>query len=161
MSDRIPGAAFSFHYRIAEAYTLSLSRSSMSKTTLLEGKTFLAENASKPGVVTTASGLQYLVLAEGSGSSPRPRDSVVVHYRGTNINGIEFDSSHSRGEPSEFPLKRVIKGWIEGLQLMREGSKFMFYIPSKLAYGPRGAPPEILPDETLLFEIELIKVWED
>ncbi len=133
----------------------------MSKATLEEGKAFLADNGKKEGVVTTASGLQYTILAEGTGKSPKKTDTVVVHYRGTSIRGVEFDSSYSRREPAEFPLNRVIKGWTEGVQLMKEGSKFQFFIPSKLAYGERGAPPDILPNETLLFEVELLKVWED
>ncbi|HEY1082900.1 MAG TPA: FKBP-type peptidyl-prolyl cis-trans isomerase [Prosthecobacter sp.] len=125
------------------------------------GKAFLAENASKPGVVTTASGLQYLVLEEGSGASPSLKDTVVVHYRGTSIQGVEFDSSYRRDEPAEFPLKRVIKGWKEGLQLMKEGSKFRFFIPPKLGYGTRGSGIEIAPNETLVFEVQLLKVWND
>jgi FKBP-type peptidyl-prolyl cis-trans isomerase FkpA len=133
----------------------------MGKSTLEEGKAFLAENGKKPGIVTTKSGLQYLVLQEGAGKQPRLRDSVVVHYRGTLISGVEFDSSYRRDEPAEFPLGRVIKGWKEGLQLMREGAKYRFFIPSKLAYGSRGSPPDIAPDEALIFEVELIKVWED
>ncbi len=126
------------------------------------GKAFLADNATKPGVTTTASGLQYLVLREGEGKSPRAKDTVVVNYRGTLINGVEFDSSYLAGrEPAEFPLNRVIKGWTEGLQLMKEGAKFRFFIPSALAYGKRGAGIDIGPDETLIFEVELLKVWED
>lgn len=133
----------------------------MSKSTLEEGKAFLAENAKKEGVKTTPSGLQYLVLTEGTGVKPGAKDTVVVHYRGTSITGVEFDSSYSRDEPAEFPLNRVIKGWTEGVQLMAEGSKYKFFIPSKLAYGERGAPPDILPNETLIFEVELLKVWND
>ncbi|MCP5559709.1 MAG: FKBP-type peptidyl-prolyl cis-trans isomerase [Verrucomicrobiaceae bacterium] len=125
------------------------------------GKAFLEENAKKEGVKTTASGLQYLVLTEGEGKSPKAKDTVVVHYRGTSITGAEFDSSYSRREPAEFPLNRVIKGWTEGVQLMKEGSKFRFFIPPNLAYGTRGAPPDIAPNETLVFEVELLKVWED
>ena len=126
------------------------------------GKAFLAENAQKEGVITTKSGLQYLVLTEGKGKSPRKTDTVVVNYRGTLINGVEFDSSYLAGrEPAEFPLNRVIKGWTEGLQLMKEGAKFRFFIPSQLAYGSRGAGIDIGADETLIFEVELLKVWED
>jgi FKBP-type peptidyl-prolyl cis-trans isomerase FkpA len=133
----------------------------MANSTLEEGKAFLADNGKKEGVITTGSGLQYKVLTEGTGPSPKAKDTVVVHYRGTNIRGVEFDSSYSRREPAEFPLNRVIKGWTEGVQLMKEGSKFQFFIPSGLAYGARGAPPDILPNETLIFEVELLKVWED
>jgi FKBP-type peptidyl-prolyl cis-trans isomerase len=126
------------------------------------GKAFLTDNATKPGVVTTASGLQYLVLKPGTGKSPKKTDTVVVNYRGTLINGVEFDSSYLAGrEPAEFPLNRVIKGWTEGVQLMQEGAKFRFFIPSQLAYGTRGAGIDIGPDETLIFEVELLKVWED
>lgn len=125
-------------------------------------KAFLLDNAKKEGVVTTASGLQYTILTEGTGKTPRAKDTVVVHYRGTLINGAEFDSSYGAGrEAAEFPLNRVIRGWTEGLQLMKEGSKFKFFIPPNLAYGTRGAPPDIAPNETLVFEVELLKVWED
>lgn len=125
------------------------------------GKAFLQENATQPGVITTASGLQYLVLQEGTGIQPTLKDTVVVHYRGTLINGAEFDSSYRRDEPAEFPLKRVIKGWKEGVQLMKEGSKYRFFVPPKLGYGNRGSGIEIAPNETLIFEVELLKVWQD
>ena len=134
----------------------------MSQSALELGKAFLAENLTQPGVISTASGLQYLVLTEGTGKSPGPKDTVVVNYRGTLLNGVEFDSSYLAGrEPAEFPLNRVIKGWTEGLQLMREGGKTRFFIPSHLAYGKRGAGIDIGADETLIFEVELLKVWED
>jgi FKBP-type peptidyl-prolyl cis-trans isomerase FkpA len=130
----------------------------MSDIALAKGEKFLQENAAKEGVVTTASGLQYLVLTEGAGKSPKATDTVLVHYAGTLINGTEFDSSYKRREPIEFPLNRVIAGWTEGVQLMKEGSKFRFFIPSKLAYGPRGAGRDIGPNEALIFEVELLKV---
>ncbi len=134
----------------------------MSQSSLEQGRAFLAENAQKPGITTTASGLQYEVLTPGAGKSPRLKDTVVVNYRGTLINGVEFDSSYLAGrEPAEFPLKRVIKGWKEGVQLMQEGAKFRFFIPSELAYGKRGSGIDIGPNETLIFEVELLKVWED
>lgn len=134
----------------------------MASSALEIGKAFLEDNGKKDGVVTTASGLQYLVLTEGTGKSPTAKDTVVVNYRGTLINGVEFDSSYLAGrEPAEFPLKRVIKGWTEGLQLMKEGAKYRFFIPSHLAYGKRGSGIDIRPDETLIFEVELLKVWED
>ncbi len=133
----------------------------MAHSPLELGKAFLADNATKEGVITTASGLQYLVLTEGTGKSPTLKDTVVVHYRGTLINGSEFDSSYARREPAEFPLKRVIKGWKEGLQLMKEGSKHRLFLPSKLAYGTRGSGIDIAPNEALIFEVELLKVWED
>lgn len=123
-----------------------------------EGEKFLAENAQKEGVKTTASGLQYKVITEGSGASPTAADEVTVHYRGTLINGEEFDSSISRGQPVTFPLGNVIEGWTEGVQLMKPGAKYQFFIPSKLAYGDRGAGVKIGPNETLIFEVELLEV---
>lgn len=123
------------------------------------GAQFLAENASKEGVKTTPTGLQYKVITEGTGKSPEATDLVKVHYRGTLLNGTEFDSSYKRNAPAEFPLNRVIPGWTEGVQLMKEGGKSIFYIPSRLAYGERGTPGgPIGPNETLVFEIELLEV---
>ena len=123
------------------------------------GADFLKENAKKEGVKTTPSGLQYKVLKEGEGKSPKAADNVRVHYRGTLLNGTEFDSSIKRGEPAEFPLNHVIKGWTEGVQLMKEGAKYQFFIPANLAYGERGTPGgPIGPNETLIFEVELLKV---
>jgi FKBP-type peptidyl-prolyl cis-trans isomerase FkpA len=134
----------------------------MSQSALETGKAFLDNNAKQAGVVCTASGLQYLVLTEGTGKTPKATDTVVVNYRGTLLNGSEFDSSYGAGrEPAEFPLNRVIKGWTEGLQLMKEGGKTRFFIPSTLAYGTRGAGMDIGPNETLIFEVELLKVWEE
>lgn len=130
----------------------------MSDINLAKGEKFLKDNAAKPGVVTTASGLQYLVLTEGAGKSPKATDTVLVHYAGTLINGTEFDSSYARREPIEFPLNGVIAGWTEGVQLMKEGAKYRFFIPSKLAYGSRGAGRDIGPNEALIFEVELLKV---
>ncbi len=125
---------------------------------LEKGQQFLDENSKKEGVHTLPDGLQYKVLKEGTGTKPKATDTVVVHYRGTLIDGTEFDSSYKRNEPAEFPVNRVIKGWTEALQLMPEGSKWMLYIPSRLAYGERGAPGAIGPNETLVFEVELLKV---
>ena len=122
------------------------------------GEKFLKENATKEGVKTTASGLQYKITKEGTGSTPKASNTVVVHYKGTTIDGKEFDSSYKRNEPTEFPLGAVIPGWTEGLQLVKEGGKATLYIPSKLAYGSRGAGGVIGPDETLIFEVELIKI---
>jgi len=121
------------------------------------GEAFLAENATKENIVTTASGLQYEVLAEGEGSSPSATTSVTVHYKGTTLDGKEFDSSYSRNEPATFPLNRVIAGWTEGLQLMNVGAKYRFFIPSELAYGQRGAGADIGPNAALIFEVELLK----
>jgi len=130
----------------------------MAQTALEKGEAFLKQNATKEGVETTASGLQYKVLTEGTGKSPKATDSVTVNYRGTLIDGTEFDSSYKRGEPISFPLNGVIPGWTEGVQLMKEGAKYQFTIPAKLAYGSRGAGGVIGPDETLIFEVELLKV---
>lgn len=120
------------------------------------GKTFLAENAKKEGVVTTSSGLQYRVLKEGTGASPKPTDTVSVNYRGKMIDGNVFDSSFKRGKPATFQTDRVIPGWAEGLQLMKEGGKMELVIPPELAYKRRGP----LAHETLIFEVELLKVGE-
>jgi FKBP-type peptidyl-prolyl cis-trans isomerase len=123
------------------------------------GIAFLAENAKKPNVVTTESGLQYEVLTPGTGKVfPIATDNVTVHYKGTTIDGAEFDSSYSRGEPTSFPLNRVIPGWTEGVQLMTEGAKYRFFIPSELAYGQQGAGGSIAPNSTLIFDVELIKI---
>ena len=123
-----------------------------------EAQVFLDENAAKEGVKVTASGLQYKVLKEGEGIRPTAEDEVTVHYTGKLLNGTVFDSSVSRGEPATFPLNRVIPGWTEGVQLMNEGAKYEFFIPSDLAYGPQGIPNVIPPHSTLIFEVELIKV---
>lgn len=124
------------------------------------GEKFLAENAKKEGVKTTASGLQYEVLTEGKGAHPKATDTVTVHYKGTLLNGEEFDSSYAREQPVTFPLANVIPGWTEGVQLMTPGSKYKFYIPSALGYGERGAGVKIGPNETLVFEVELLSVGE-
>lgn len=123
-----------------------------------EGDKFLAENGKKENVKTTASGLQYVVEKEGEGAQPGAEDEVTVHYTGKLLNGTVFDSSVNRGEPATFPLNRVIPGWTEGVQLMKEGAKYTFFIPSDLAYGPSGVPNVIPPHSTLIFEVELIKV---
>lgn len=122
------------------------------------GKAFLAENAKRPEVKTTASGLQYEVLTEGAGAKPKATDQVTVHYHGTLIDGTVFDSSVERGQPATFGLNQVISGWTEGLQLMPTGAKYRFYLPYDLAYGERGAGPKIGPYTTLIFDVELLKV---
>ncbi|MCG6969661.1 MAG: FKBP-type peptidyl-prolyl cis-trans isomerase [Gammaproteobacteria bacterium] len=122
------------------------------------GEKFLAENKSKPGVKTLDNGIQYKVITEGKGEKPTLESSVVAHYRGTLIDGTEFDSSYKRGEPATFPLNGVIKGWQEVLPMMAVGSKWQVYIPSDLAYGERGAGANIGPNETLIFDIELVEV---
>jgi len=125
---------------------------------LAAGLAFLAENSKKEGVKTLPSGLQYRVLAEGEGAPPKATDTVTVHYRGTSINGTEFDSSYSRNEPDTFQADRVIEGWKEALQMMKPGAKYELFIPSELAYGKRGAGSKIGPNSALIFEVELISV---
>jgi FKBP-type peptidyl-prolyl cis-trans isomerase FklB len=123
-----------------------------------EGQAFLATNKTKPGIVTTPSGLEYKVLTAGTGPKPTPEDTILCNYRGTLINGTEFDSSYKRGQPTSIPVGGVIKGWTEALQLMPVGSKWQLFIPSELAYGPRAAGPDIGPNSTLIFEVELISI---
>ena len=123
-----------------------------------EGKAFLEGNAKREGVVQTKSGLQYEVLAEGNGKSPKAKDTVRCHYEGRLLDGTVFDSSYKRGEPADFGLNQVIPGWTEGVQLMKEGARFRFHIPYLLAYGERGAGASIPPYSTLVFDVELIKV---
>lgn len=123
-----------------------------------EGAAFLAENAKKDGVVTLPSGLQYKILTNGSGKTPTPTDTVTVNYRGTLIDGREFDSSYKRGEPATFSVNGVIPGWTEALQLMKAGAKWQLFIPAELAYGERGAGQAIGPNATLLFDVELISI---
>jgi FKBP-type peptidyl-prolyl cis-trans isomerase len=139
-------------YRIAK-------RNELAERNQKEGKAFLEENRKKEGVVVLPSGLQYKVLKDGTGKSPRATDIVTVHYRGTLTNGDEFDSSLKRDQPATFPLNQVIKGWTEGLQLMKEGARWQFTVPGELAYGERGMPgSSIGPHAVLVFEVELISV---
>uniref|UniRef100_UPI003FF122CA FKBP-type peptidyl-prolyl cis-trans isomerase n=1 Tax=Alloprevotella sp. TaxID=1872471 RepID=UPI003FF122CA len=123
-----------------------------------EGERFLAENAKREGVVVLPSGLQYTVLTEGTGAQPKATDRVKCHYEGTLTNGQVFDSSYRRGEPAVFPLNGVIAGWTEGVQLMKEGAKYRFFIPYNLAYGERGAGQAIPPYAALVFDVELISI---
>jgi FKBP-type peptidyl-prolyl cis-trans isomerase FklB len=123
-----------------------------------EGDAFLVANKGKDGVVTLPSGLEYKILKEGAGPKPTATDSVVCNYRGTLINGTEFDSSYKRGQPVTFPVTGVIKGWTEALQLMPVGSKWQLFVPADLAYGERGQAPEISPNSTLIFEVELLSI---
>ena len=122
-----------------------------------KGQAFLDENKAKEGVKVTASGLQYVVEQEGKGPNPGAEDTVEVHYKGTLLDGTEFDSSYKRNQPAKFPLNRVIPGWTEGMQLMNKGAKFKFFIPSDLAYGDYGNQ-NIGPGETLIFEVELLSI---
>ncbi len=146
---------------IALSFALALGFAPVSgsaQSALIKGDTFLKQNAKVEGVKTLPSGLQIKVLTEGKGRQPKATDTVVVHYRGRLLTGTEFDSSYKRGEPATFALNRVIKGWTEGLQLLKEGGKAELYIPSTLAYGSQGAGGLIGPDETLIFEVELVAV---
>ena len=132
------------------------TRAAQAEANQAEGEAFLTANAAKEGVVSLDSGLQYKVLVEGTGDTPQSSDTVSVHYRGTLLDGTEFDSSHSRGKPASFPVTGVISGWTEALQLMKEGAKWELYIPASLAYGARGSSGVIGPNATLIFEVELL-----
>ena len=133
----------------------------LAKKNLEASRAFLEANKKKPGVVTLPSGLQYKIITEGTGKHPKLTDTVVAHYRGTLINGTEFDSSYKRNQPATFPVEGVIKGWQEALPLMREGAKWQVYIPPELAYGEHGAGSAIGPNEALIFDIELLSVKSD
>ncbi len=144
-------------HKLINEYLQSLQEK-MAAAVKEEAKKFFDENRGKEGVKETASGLQYIVEKEGTGAQPSATDEVTVHYTGKLLDGTVFDSSVNRGEPATFPLNRVIPGWTEGVQLMKEGAKYRFFIPSDLAYGPQGIPNAIPPHATLIFEVELIKV---
>jgi FKBP-type peptidyl-prolyl cis-trans isomerase FklB len=146
LSQRVAAAKRDRHKQLAEE-------------NLAKGRAFLAENAGKEGVKTTASGLQYKVIETGSGESPKPSDRVTVHYRGTLIDGTEFDSSYRRNKPATFRVDRVIPGWTEALQMMKPGAKWQLFIPTDLAYGERGPGP-IPPNSTLIFDVELLSVGD-
>jgi len=133
-------------------------QSAVGERNLAKGKSFLEENKGKDGITALDNGMQYKVITKGTGKQPKASDTVTVHYRGTLIDGTEFDSSYSRNEPATFPLGNVIKGWQEILPLMKTGSKWQIFIPSDLAYGARGAGASIGPNETLIFEIELVSI---
>ncbi len=130
----------------------------LGETNMKDGAEFLAANKTKDGVITLPSGLQYKIMTAGTGAKPGPGDTVVCNYRGTLINGTEFDSSYKRGQPASFPVNRVIPGWTEALQMMPVGSKWQLFIPPDLAYGARGAGGVIGPNATLVFEVELISI---
>jgi FKBP-type peptidyl-prolyl cis-trans isomerase len=131
---------------------------SPAQSALIKGEVFLKQNAKLEGVKTLPSGLQIKMLTAGHGRQPKGTDTVVVHYRGRLISGTEFDSSFRRGEPATFKLNQVIRGWTEGIQLLKEGGKAELYIPSDLAYGSKGSGSSIGPDEALIFEVELLSV---
>jgi FKBP-type peptidyl-prolyl cis-trans isomerase FklB len=134
------------------------NRKAQGEKNLKEGEAFLADNAKKDGVKTTASGLQYKVITEGKGPIPSANDTVSVNYKGTLLDGTEFDSSYKRNAPATFGVKGVIPGWTEALQLMKTGSKWQLFVPGKLAYGERGAGRQIGPNATLIFEVELLSI---
>ena len=143
-----------------QLFSQYMAEASKSKfaVTVEAGKKFLDENAKRPGVKVTASGLQYEVMVDGTGAIPKATDKVTTHYHGTLLNGKVFDSSVERGQPIDFPVNGVIQGWQEALQLMKTGSKWKLFVPYNLAYGERGAGADIGPYETLIFEVELLKV---
>ena len=142
---------------LIQDYFVELSQKK-SQEAISTGQAFLDENGKKEGVTTTASGLQFEVLTNGTGATPVEKDQVTVHYHGTLVDGTVFDSSVERGQPATFPVNGVIPGWVEALQLMNIGSKYKLYIPSDLAYGERGAGGSIGPNETLIFEVELLSI---
>jgi FKBP-type peptidyl-prolyl cis-trans isomerase FklB len=142
---------------IAFESDLQQKQTAVGKKNAADGEKFLTDNKSKEGVKATATGLQYKVLKEGSGAQPKPSDTVTVNYRGTLVDGTEFDSSYKRGQPASFPVGGVIPGWTEALQLMKVGSKYQLFIPAKLAYGEQGRPG-IPPNSLLIFEVELMDV---
>ncbi|HOG04838.1 MAG TPA: FKBP-type peptidyl-prolyl cis-trans isomerase [Paludibacter sp.] len=143
--------------KIVNEYLQQLQKQTF-ENNIREGKEFLTNNAKRPGVKTTASGLQYEILTRGKGAIPKASDTVKVHYHGTLISGKVFDSSVQRGEPATFGVTQVIQGWVEALQLMPAGSKWKLYIPSELAYGERGAGQLIGPHTCLIFEVELLDI---
>ncbi len=154
-SDEISATIANLQQRLMAAQQKTLKE--LGEKNLSESKTFLAENGKKEGVKTLQSGLEYKVVTEGSGKIPKAEDTVTVHYKGTFINGTEFDNSYTRGQPATFQVNGVVKGWSEALQLMKEGSKWQLFIPPELAYGERGGGP-IPPNSTLIFEVELLAV---
>jgi FKBP-type peptidyl-prolyl cis-trans isomerase FklB len=154
------------YHSTVDAFKQKLAQQRISKMKELsdknkkDGEQFLAENKTREGIITLPSGLQYKVVQEGTGKSPKASDTVTVNYRGTLIDGTEFDSSYRRGQPASFKVNGVIPGWTEALQLMKEGAKWVLYIPSNLAYGERGAGRSIGPNSTLIFEVELLSIKE-
>ena len=168
IKDVIAGAELKVQHREAQQIVqdyfaqqekkINAQRAEQGKAQKEAGEKYLAENAKKEGVITTKSGLQYKVLTEGNGKQPTAKDTVMCHYEGFLIDGTVFDSSVQRGEPATFPLQQVIAGWTEGLQLMKEGAKYRFFIPYRLGYGEGGAGASIPPYAALIFDVELIQV---
>lgn len=156
--DEIQEALQAYHRQLNEAYQKKMQVEA--EKNLEAGDAFLAANKTKEGVKTTASGLQYKVITEGTGRQPKLEDKVTVHYRGTLIDGTEFDSSQKHGQPATFPVNGVIPGWQEAIPMMKEGAKWELYIPPSLAYGPRGAGELIRPNSVLIFEVELISIGQ-
>jgi FKBP-type peptidyl-prolyl cis-trans isomerase FklB len=154
--DEVRSAIANFQQRLASAQ--QKKQKELAEKNLAEGNAFLAENAKKEGVKTLPSGLQYRVLTEGSGRTPKKSDTVTVNYRGTLISGTEFESSYGRPVPPTFQVDGLIPGWSEALQMMKEGAKWVLFIPPNLAYGEKGSPPVIPPNSVLIFEIELISI---
>lgn len=157
--DEIRASLTEFQQRLQKAQVDKLKM--VSDTNKTAGDEFLAKNKTAEGVQSTESGLQYKVITEGKGAMPKETDTVITHYKGTLIDGTEFDSSYKRGQPATFPVTGVIKGWTEALLKMKVGSKWQLFIPSELAYGERGAGKQIGPNSTLIFEIELIDIKKD
>ena len=161
IQDVMSGAATEMSHREAQVMLNEYFQKKQveeAKQAIAEGKAYLEANGKREGVVTTKSGLQYEVLSEGTGKSPKATDKVRCHYEGRLLDGTVFDSSYKRNEPADFPLNGVIAGWTEGVQLMKEGAKYRFHIPYLLAYGEQGAGGSIPPYSTLVFDVELIKV---
>lgn len=161
LKDAMTGAAPALPDQEMQRRSMTVKQDSVHKIaekSKKDGEAFLAKNKGEKGVKTTASGLQYKVITAGKGKLPTAMDTVTVHYRGTLIDGTEFDSSYKRSQPATFPVRGVIPGWTEALQLMKEGSKWMLYLPSTIAYGERGAGNLIGPNSTLIFEVELLSI---
>ena len=158
VAEEVQAAMQAFNTKVQEEQ--AAQRAAAAEENAAQGAAFLEDNAQKEGIQVTESGLQYEVLEEGDGASPGPEDQVSLHYRGTLIDGTQFDSSYDRGEPATFSVGGVIPGFSEGLQLMSEGGHYKFYIPSDLGYGPQGSSGAIGPNATLIFEVELLEIVE-